>query len=79
MITEEQQKDFEARAQAFEEDYAKAYEELKAKHECEMVYGVVTVPSPAGIFGLGVQQSVGDLKYKSVPSPKEFVSNAEAS
>lgn len=71
--TPEQTADFEARANAFQEDFTKAYEELKAKHECEMVYSVATVPSPAGIFGLGVQQSVGDLKYKSVPSPKEFV------
>lgn len=39
------------------------------KHQVEKVYGVATVPSPSAVFGLGVTESLGDLKYKSVPSP----------
>lgn len=74
--TEEQQKDFEDRAKAFQEEYTPLYEDLKKKHEVEIVHAVATVPSPAGIFGLGVTQQIGDLKYKSVPSPDEFVAKS---
>lgn len=70
---EEQAKDFQERAKAFNEEFSAFYEDLKKKHECELVYSVATVPSPQGIFGLGVQQNIGDLKYKGVPSPEEFV------
>lgn len=71
--TEEQTKDFQERAEAFTKEFEELYGPLKEKHQCELVYSVATVPSPAGVFGLGVQQSVGDLKYKATPSPKEFV------
>lgn len=71
--TEEQTADFEARAKAFQEEFDAFYTELKEKHQCELVYGVSTVPSPAGVFGLGVTQNIGDLKYKATPSPKEFI------
>lgn len=67
--TEEQQKDFQERAGAFQTEFEQLYAELKMKHQVEKVYGVATVPSPSAVFGLGVTESLGDLKYKSVPSP----------
>lgn len=73
--TPEQSADFQERAKAFAEDYKKAYLELKEKYECEMKYGVSTVPSPAGIFGLAVNEQIADLKYAPKPSP--FVPTAE--
>lgn len=71
--TPEQQADFEERAKAFQEEFDAFYKGLKEKHEVELVYGVQTVPSPAGIYGLGVTQNIGDLKYKATPSPDEFI------
>lgn len=67
--TPEQTEDFQARAKAFGEDFQKLYAELKEKHECEMKYGVSTVPSPSGIFGLAVNEQIADLKYAAKPSP----------
>lgn len=71
--TPEQQADFEERAKGFQVKFDELYKGLKEEFECELVYGVATVPSPAGIFGLGVNQSIGDLKYKATPSPEEFI------
>jgi hypothetical protein len=73
--TEEMQKDFLERAKAFQEEFAPLYEELKQKHQCELVHGVVTVPGPGGVFGLAVNESVGDTKHKQIPSP--FIEHAE--
>lgn len=56
--------DFQKRAKEFEKEFEELYEGLKKKHECEMVYGVSTVPGPQGIHGLGVTQNIGDLKFK---------------
>jgi hypothetical protein len=67
--TPEQQQDFQERATAFQKEFAEFMKALSEKHECEFVYGVATVPGPNGIYGLGVQQNIGDLKYKAVPSP----------
>ncbi len=64
VYTEEQTLDFQARAKEFEKEFNEFYEGLTKKHECEMVYNVTTVPGPQGIHGLGVSQSIGDLKYK---------------
>lgn len=70
VYTQEQTTDFEKRAKEFEKDFTELYESLKTKHECEMVYGVSTVPSTTGVFGLGVTQNIGDLKYKEKESIK---------
>lgn len=70
--TEEQSADFQTRANAFNEEYLTLYEELKKKHECEFVYNPVTVPGPTGFFGLSVSQNIGDLKFKSIPSPVQM-------
>lgn len=67
--TPEQNADFQERAKAFQEEYAELYKTLKEKHECELKYGISTVPSPAGIFGLAVNEQIGDLKYAAKPSP----------
>lgn len=56
--------DFQKRAKEFEKDFNAALKKLHEKHECEMVYGVSTVPGPQGIHGLAVHQSIRDLKYK---------------
>lgn len=73
--TPEQAEDFQARAKAFGEDFQKLYSELKEKHQCEVKYGVTTVPSPSGIFGLGVTEQIADLKY--APQPTPFVPTAD--
>jgi hypothetical protein len=75
--TEEQQKDFAERAQAFQEEHAAFYQTLKGKYQCQFVQSVQTVPGPQGIFGLTVAESVGDLKYMATPSPKEFMTSDE--
>lgn len=73
--SEEQTADFQKRAKEFIDEWKSAYDTIKEKHQCELVYGVVTVPSPSGVFGLGVQESIGDLKHKATVSPlnDEFV------
>ena len=68
-LTQEQREDIAARQQAFIKDFNELYGALKAKHECELVYGVVTVPSPSGVFGLTVSETVEDKKYAAKPSP----------
>lgn len=73
--TPEQAEDFQTRAKAFSEDFQKLYAELKEKHECEMKYGISTVPSPQGIFGLAVNEQIADLKYAAKPTP--FVPTAD--
>ena len=67
--TSEQQSDFQERAAAFQKEFVEAVTALKEKHHCEMKYGVVTVPSPSGVFGLGITEQIGDLKFAPKPSP----------
>lgn len=67
--TEEQNADFQERAKAFQLEHDPMYEELSKKHQIEILYSPVTVPSPSGVFGLAISSSLGDLKYKSIPSP----------
>lgn len=67
--TPEQTADFNERAKAFAEEYKELYQSLKDKHECELKYGISTVPSPSGVFGLAVNEQIGDLKYAAKPSP----------
>jgi len=73
--TPEQQQDFEARAKTFSEKFQTLYKDLKEEFECEMKYGVSTVPSPTGVFGLAVNEQIADLKYAAKPSP--FVPTAD--
>ena len=73
--TPEQQADFEVRAKAFSEELQALYKDLKEKHECEMKYGVSTVPSPTGVFGLAGNEQIADLKYAAKPTP--FVPTAD--
>lgn len=73
--TPEQAEDFQTRAKAFSEEYVKVMGDLKEKHECEIKYGISTVPSQSGIFGLAVNEQVADLKYAPKPSP--FVPTAD--
>ncbi len=71
--TDTEQKDFQARAEAFSREYTEMYTILKEKHQCEFVYSVATVPSPQGVFGLGVQENIGDLLFKETGIPSPFV------
>lgn len=68
-LTKEQEDDFLARAAAFRDEYVALYQTLKEKHECELVYSVTSLPVAPGIFANAVNEQVGDLKYKAVPSP----------
>lgn len=63
--TPEQIEDFKNRSEGFQEDF----KALTEKYQVELVRAIGTVPSPSGVFGLGVTESIGDLKYKPVPSP----------
>lgn len=67
--TPEQQTDFQKRAQEFQTEHESMLEDLKKKHQVEPIYVPVFVPSPSGIFGVAINQNVGDLKYKAVLSP----------
>lgn len=67
--TEEQTKDFMERAKAFADDYTPMMADLKERHQIEMVYAPVFTPTPAGVFVVNVNEQMGDLKYKSTPSP----------
>ena len=71
--TDEQKQDFEERATAFQKEHAEFYKTLKEKYECQFIQAVQTVPSPSGVFGLTVVESVGDTKFnkkeEGVPSP----------
>jgi hypothetical protein len=66
--TPEQTADFQERAKAFSTDYEKLYTDLSAKHEVELQFAPITVPTPNG-FTLSVTQNIGDLKYKAIESP----------
>lgn len=72
--TQEQRDDFTIRAKAFSE----ALEALKKEHQVELVHAVVTVPGPGGIFGLMVNESIGDTKYKPVPSPFSGIDGSDS-
>jgi hypothetical protein len=77
-LTPEQQEEMKGRVQAFVAEFNEFYAALKEKHQCQLVYGVVTVPGPQGIHGLTVSESVQDTKYAPVPSPFVATENASA-
>lgn len=67
--TQEETTEFQQRAQEFQTEYDELYENLKKKHQVEIIHSPMTVPTSGGLHGLFVNTSLGDLKFKSVPSP----------
>lgn len=72
-MSPEQLEDCRTRQAEFIKEYDEMYQVLKEKHESELTYSVVTVPSLSGVFGLTVSVQATDTKYKPTPSPDEFI------
>lgn len=70
--TEEQRDDFGRRAAVFQDELNK----LKATYQCELVHAPTFLPVAAGMFVIGVNESVGDTKFKKIEEPPAMGSTA---
>jgi len=69
--TPEQQADFQNRAVAFQTEYDELYKTLSEKHQIEIQYAPVYIPTGRGTFDTAMGTNLGDLKYKPLAAPAE--------